>query len=388
MLWRPGASLLRLGFELGIVVWAIAPAEEVTVSRLGRSDRALSVVSLAASCLLGLAMVVVLAGQPATQAQAGSAASLPTPIEINGNPLRVVLAADSSIQVYHSARPGMGQVFGWTHDSADSGIWLWVGDKIYGPDSCFDGRLSAMLKVLPWSVFSHSGPGGSGTEADPWVVTTVLDAGTSGVRVTQHAYYINGQNHFRLRWELENSTDSSQTVNLFHAVDSYFASDTYVRGYYNPIHGAVGGYDSANPWYMLFVPIDGQASGFKSDWADEVWAAIGFCGDSYSCPVAEPCEAGPGFVDPFDANLTGADNGFGLQWERTLAAGGSSTVSDWWTFGTSPNIPSTQPPTPVPTRTPTITPAVSPTPTPTRTATPLVTPRRSIYLPLVKRRSR
>jgi len=338
-------------------------------------------------CLLGLTLATGQAEQSTTGAPAGSSAGLPDPITIDGSPLRVIVAADGSIQVYHSAWPNIGQVFGWEGNGADSGIWLRAGDRIYGPDACFSGRLSAMLKVLPWTAVSHSGPDGSGTEADPWVVTTVLAAGASGMGATQYAYYVNGQSYFGLRWELENGSDSVQAVSLFHAVDCYFSGDAYGRGYFDPRYGAVGSYNSANPWYVLFVPGDEPASAYKEGWVDEVWAAIGFCGDAYSCPVEEPCESGPGFDNTFDTDPAGADNGFGLQWQRTLDAGGSVTLGDWWTFGTSPNIPGTQLPTAAPTRTLTTTPAVSSTPTPTRTVTP-VTSRRSIYLPVVKRRSR
>ncbi len=366
--------------------------------RLGRSVRALALV-LPALCLLIPAWAPAHAGQPPSTAQTGSAAGLPDPITINGSPLRLILAADSSIQVYHSAWPGEGQVFGWTHDSGDSGVWLWLGDKIYGPDSCFDGRFTAMLRVLPWTAVSHSGPGGAGTAGDPWVVTTVLDAGSSGVRVTQHVSYVNGQSYFHLSWDVANTTGSSHDVNLFHAVDSYFPGDASGRGYYDPRYGAVGGHNgnSANPWYMLFVPVGGPATHYMERGQDEVWAAIGFCGDAFTCPVEDQCELGPGLDDHFDLeDPTGTGNGFALQWQRTLAAGGSVTLGDWWTFGTSPLIPGTQPPTPVPTLTRTVTPAVSPTPTrtltpavsptPTRTPTQPVTPGRPIYLPLVRKR--
>ena len=59
----------------------------------------------------------------------------------------------------------------------------------------------------------------------------------------------------------------------------------------------------------------------------------------------------------------------GLQWQRTIGSGASTTVGDWWTFGGIPNIPGQNTPTPTPTQTRTPTPTVSRTPTPTATGT-------------------
>ena len=198
--------------------------------------------------------------------------NLPSPLTITGSPLQVTVGADSSIQVYYN---GQGQVYGFQDSSADSGIWLRVGSDIYGPDSCFSGRSTTnMYTVRPWTTVSHSGPTGSGTAGDPWVITTVLDAGATGVRVTQRASYVNGQAYFRLEWAVTNASGSSQTVNLFHAVDSYFANDDYGRGYYDAASGAVGGYIPSGPWYMLFVPTS-PATAHKEGWFFDIWAASG-----------------------------------------------------------------------------------------------------------------
>ena len=292
--------------------------------------------------------------------------NLPSPVTITGSPLRIAVGSDSSIQVYYN---GLGQVYGFQDDSADSGVWLRVGSDLYGPDACFSGRLTTnMYTVRPWTTVSHSGPTGSGTAGDPWVVTTVLDAGSTGVRVTQRASYVNGQDYFRLEWALANMSGSSQTVNLFHAADSYFANDDYGRGYYDPASGAVGGYIPSGPWYMLFVPTT-PATAYQEGWYFDIWAGIGYCGDNQTCPVSGSCSPGPGFDNTIDTSADGVDNGFGLQWQRTIGSGASTTVGDWWTFGGIPNIPGQNTPTPTPTQTRTPTPTVSRTPTATPTGT-------------------
>ncbi len=333
------------------------------------------IVLVAALCLIGLlATSLVSAGYLAAPPAPLSPLTLPNPLTITGSPLRVAVGSDSSIQVYYN---GLGQVYGWQDGSADSGIWLRIGSDIYGPDACFSGRLATnMYTVRPWTAVSHSGPTGSGAAADPWVITTVLAAGSSGVQVAQRASYVNGQNYFRLEWTVTNGSGSTQAVGLFHAVDSYFANDDYGLGYYDAASGAVGAYVPSGPWYMLFAPTT-PATAYQEDWYFNIWAGIGYCGDNASCPVSGACEAGPGFDNTIDASAEGADNGFGLQWQRTLGPAASATVGDWWTFGNIPILPGEEPtPTPTATRTPssTPTPTATPTMTATRTRTPTATP--------------
>lgn len=290
--------------------------------------------------------------------------ALPNPVTMTGSPLRVTVGGDSSIQVYHSRWGGFGQVYGWQDGSADSGVWLRLGDALYGPDACFAGRSATNLfTVRPWTRVSQSGPAGAGTVGDPWVVTTVLDAGATGVRVTQRASYVNGQDYFRLQWDVANFSGSSQAITLFHAADSYFANDDYGQGYHDPASGAVGSYVSGGPWYMLFVPAS-PATAYQEGWYFDIWAGIGYCGDNQTCPVSGSCSAGPGFDNTIEAG--GADNGFGLQWQRTIGSGASATVGDWWTFGSTPTLPGQEPtPTPTATRTPTATSTSTPTATST-----------------------
>ena len=296
-----------------------------------------AVVSLMILCLVGLlAVSAVSASPPSDPLSPGSPDNLPSPVTITGSPLRIAVGSDSSIQVYYN---GLGQVYGFQDGSADSGVWLRVGSDIYGPDACFSGRLATnMYTVRPWTALSHSGPTGSGTAGDPWVITTVLDAGSTGVRVTQRASYVNGQDYFRLEWAVTNASGSAQTVNLFHAADSYFANDDYGRGYYDPASGAVGGYIPSGPWYMLFVPAS-PATAHQEGWYFDIWEGIGYCGDNMTCPVSGSCSPGPGFDNTIDTSADGVDNGFGLQWQRTIGSGASTTVGDWWTFGGIPNIP-------------------------------------------------
>jgi hypothetical protein len=338
-----------------------------------KSPKAKWAVLSAVVFLLGVMVAIsgVAAGEPGAPPPPFSANALPNPITISGNPLQITIASDSSIQVYHS-RWASGQVYGWQDGSADSGIWMWLDGEIYGPDACYADRLTTVMnQSRPWTNVSHTGPTGSGTAGDPWVVTTVLQA-TSGVQVTQRVSYVNGQDYFGLAWEVTNSSGSSLNFDLFHASDSFFADSDYGYGYYDSATGAVGGYDETQTWYMLFVPTM-PASAYKEGQYWEIWNSIGYCGDNQTCPVSGACFVGPGFDNAINTNLV--DNGFGLQWHRTLGHGSSTTVGDWWTFGSIPVFPITRTPTSTAsvTPTPTGTPTMTPTPTPTGTATPTLT---------------
>jgi hypothetical protein len=111
-----------------------------------RFTRTPAVASLTVLFLVGLVMVSAVSADRLTAPSAPfSPENLPSPLTINGSPLRVVIGSDSSIQVSYT---GQAQVYGWTDNSADSGIWLRVGSDLYGPDSCFSGRLTtAMYRV-------------------------------------------------------------------------------------------------------------------------------------------------------------------------------------------------------------------------------------------------
>jgi hypothetical protein len=272
--------------------------------------------------------------------------------------------------VTHSRWPN-GQVYGWQSGDADSGAWLWVGNDIYGPDACYGSRVTtAMYTVRPWTVVSHSGPTGAGIAASPWTITTVLQAGSTGIRVTQRASYVNGQDYFRLDWEVANTSGAATTVSLFHAVDSYFADSDYGIGYHDAASGAVGGSDDQQRWYMLFVP-QTPATAYREGAFFDVWSDIGYCGDNYTCPVSGSCFKGNGLANGISSSVT--DNGFGLQWQRSVAAGATVSVGDWWTFGSTPILPASPTPTSTSTRTPTPTVATA-THTPTSPATSTPTP--------------
>ena len=157
-------------------------------------------------------------------------------------------------------------------------------------------------------------------------------------------------------------------MNLFHAVDSYFANDDYGRGYYDPVSGAVEAMFRADHGiccsYLRRPPPPTKKIG-----SFNIWAGIGIA-RQHPPTGWERVLPGQGFYNTIDTSADGVDNGFGLQWQRTLGSGASTTVGDWWTFGSIPTLPGQETPTPTPTQTRTPTATATPSCTPTATVTP------------------
>lgn len=194
---------------------------------------------------------------------------------------------------------------------------------------------------------SQTGPTGTGTAADPWVVTNTLQAtspsdGETGVRIVKRESYVNGQQFLRVDTELINVTDEELTTTYFWAADLYLQGSDSGRGYYNASTGGVGGYNDAEDWFIVYQPIT-WATKYEEDSYATIWSHIG-----YAVP-------GPGFDNSIQEALM--DNGAGLQWDGiSLGAGESTTISHFVAFGTTPadvEVPASPTPLPTPTSTPT-----------------------------------
>ncbi len=277
---------------------------------------------------------------------------------ISGDPLTIYVASDGSAQVRYNYVPPVspsGQFYPAGNLLADMGVFLWIGTSAYGPD--FGSRSSAYGSApIPFTQISQSALTGSGTAADPWVITTTLGAGSTGARIAERITYVNGQQYYRMDSQISNTSGSSATVTYFHAGDIYLKGSDAGYGYYNASTGAVGGQNQPRNWFVIFQPLT-PATKYEEDSYSTIWQDIGQGGAQ-----------GPGFHNTVKLNDY-IDNGAGLQWSNlNIGAGQSTTISDWLSFGTAPVIVPTPTPTgtpPGPTPTPTSTPIVSPTPTPT-----------------------
>src|SRR5713101_2269393 len=83
------------------------------------------------------------------------------------------------------------------------GTFLVAGGQLFGPTSVPAGG-SASPRTS-WTQVSQSAVVGAGTSADPFRVTTVADAGTTGLRVTETDSYVVGQEAYRTDVAISNA---------------------------------------------------------------------------------------------------------------------------------------------------------------------------------------
>jgi hypothetical protein len=235
-------------------------------------------------------------------------------LEIAGAPLRIQVGNNGSVQVYHQRFS-----HGATYGSADSGFFIAIGSTVYGPDMPGTNSSSAANATSRLSLVSHEGPSGSGSQADPFRVTTtqnlVDSAATLGV--VQTISYINGNNYFQLDWRVTNNGGGQSCFKAYHAADIYFADSDLGIGYYNAASGAIGGFNQARDWFMVFAPLT-PATRYKEAGYRIIWNDVGAAVDLDNS------------VDP-----NYIDNGIALQWNVCLNPGESTVISDLWSFGDS-----------------------------------------------------
>lgn len=162
-------------------------------------------------------------------------------IGAGAGPLTTIALGDElSCQV---AYKGADQVYRPGTRPADCGTFLAVGPApssrtLYAPDFpghgiTATGALGARVAFTP---VTQTPPSGSGTLADPYIVTTVVDAGDTGdtgLRITQMDTYITGRRYFRSDIVVSNRGTTTKRAVLSRGVDCYLAgSDAGVGAHY------------------------------------------------------------------------------------------------------------------------------------------------------------
>lgn len=250
-----------------------------------------------------------------------------TVVNINGNPLRVTVGQDNAFQVYNADIGGgtVGQIYPTNQELADMGWFVRVGGQLTAPDFYNHGT-SATGGIGPYQSFGAATIGtlsGNGSAATPFTVSTTGTA--SGLNVTQVISYVNGENFFRKSFTLSNPGGAPVSATVFLASDIYLADNDSGKPFREPNSGSPGGQTCAGvtPLYtILHLPQGALAPvAFTADSYSSVWSQIG----------ANQLNSS---VNPGDC----LDNGAGLQWNLTVAAGGSVTVQAATSFGEIPTI--------------------------------------------------
>jgi hypothetical protein len=202
---------------------------------------------------------------------------------------------------------------------------------------------------------------GAGTSGSPYQVTTVVDAGTTGVRITETVQYVVGDEFYRTDTVVQNNGNTQLAIKVYTYADCYLGGSDSGYGYRDPVGGVVACTENANntppgrieEWTPITPPTHSEQGHYST-----VGGKV-----SNGTDLADTCDC-----------TTSEDNGAALQWNLTLnASGGSSTVSHFKTFsplGVGAPTPTPGGPSPTPGSQ---TPVKLKTHTPTSTATPEAT---------------
>jgi hypothetical protein len=249
-------------------------------------------------------------------------------VAIDGNPLKINIGNENAFQVYNKVidpTATAGQIYPTSNTVADMGWFVRLGTTLYAPDFAAHGgtATSSIGTYTAYTPISESAQSGAGTAADPFVVTVVADLGSSGLRATQKVSYVNGENFFTKEFRLNNSGAAAVTGKVFLGSDIYLASSDSGVPFRDAASSSPGGQTCAGqpPYTILHIPRTGQApNAFSAQGFSTVWGQIG-AGQLASI-------VGTGCID----------NGAALQWDVSIPAGGSSTLTASTSFGAIPGV--------------------------------------------------
>lgn len=189
---------------------------------------------------------------------------------------------------------------------ADCGTFLAVGSELFGPQKLTS--ISARnTKAIAWTPVSQT-KSGTGTQADPWVLTTVVRGG--GFEITQTDTYSTGNEFYTTTSSVKNISDAAQDFTLYHAADCYLQDNDYGFGEYDANAGTVicraadpeTGEHTDRGRVEQFVPTTAGSNYYYGSFV-EVWDKV-----KGRAPL-------PSKIDRADDNR---DNGMALSWTRTL----------------------------------------------------------------------
>ena len=191
-------------------------------------------------------------------------------------------------------------------DPADCGTFLAVGSELFGPGE-LNSHEAASMGTIAWTPVSQT-KSGTGTQADPWVLTTVVRGG--GFEITQTDTYSTGNDFYATTSSVKNISNAAQDFTLYHAADCYLQDDDYGFGEYDANAGTVicrakdpeTGRHTDRGRVEQFIPTTAGSNYYYSSY-NEVWDKV-----KDRAPL-------PNKLERADSNR---DNGMALSWTRTL----------------------------------------------------------------------
>ena len=221
------------------------------------------------------------------------------------------------------------QVYPSTTIPGDYGTFVVVGSELYAPDFIDHGS-TATGSLGTYTVLtqvSQSGVTGSGTAGDPYRITTVVDVGSTGLRITQIDSYVVGEEQYRTDLSLANSGSAVVSGILYRAMDCYLAGsdDSYGMQSGTSVGCSATPFNNPPDRIELLEPITGGNNYYQAGYS-EVWSAIGT-----HLPFDDTCRCNELI-----------DTGAGISWNFSVPTGGSVTYSHYSVFSPSGGAPTQQ----------------------------------------------
>ena len=239
---------------------------------------------------------------------APNASALEQVINSSGPLTQISLGDDLACQVLHvdDAQPAF---FAGNNLPGSCGTFIHVGGTLYGPPTA-----PAVSSPVGHTPVSQTPVSGSGSFTDPFRVTTVADAGTTGLRISVTDSYVTGLEAYGSDITVSNSSGVQQTAALYHAGDCALSGSDAGFGFFRALDGGIFCAANANntPAGRLlgFIPFSSGSHYLESGASTppDVWVAM----------------TGSDYPDVCNCTIL-QDNGAGLSWVITVPPGGSVT---------------------------------------------------------------
>ncbi|RHA43551.1 DUF11 domain-containing protein [Cellulomonas rhizosphaerae] len=258
--------------------------------------------------VLALAALALVVPQPPT----ASAASVVSPGPLS----TITISPDLNCDVRY-----VGDTSAEWYGSTACGTFLSINGTLYGPASVPAG--SGASPITAWTRVSQSAVSGSGTDADPFQLVTVVRAGSTGVTLRQTDSYVVGSDQYDTSVVISNGSGTTQLGNLYTAGDCYLQNSDSGYGKVFGSSPACTSSTSAGSRIEQLLPRTG-GNAYMLDRYSNVWAWIGT-----QRPFPNTCATCTTYVD----------NGEGISWPVSIGAGGDSTYAWSTVFSPTGNVP-------------------------------------------------
>ena len=157
------------------------------------------------------------------------------------NGIRVLVGPNTQLQIY---REDVSQVYSGQEAGAPvdpisqlifNGVYLAVDNIVFGPSS-IDVAAGNDVDIL-WTQIGQSAVTGTGTVMDPYSVTTVVAAGTTGVQVELTTEYVSPRDFFEITARVNVPATNTANIKLYHVIDTYLSGGDNGPAYREPAVG-------------------------------------------------------------------------------------------------------------------------------------------------------